>query len=100
MKTLTRELRDSEITRLKELIEKEYPRRMARTKWFQKVIWHQKKYIAELQDLLDKNDIIYYPLEPFNELKVAAVENSIDEKAVRLQQDLEQYPRLRSVPNE
>ena len=100
MKTLARDLRDSEITRLKELIEKEYPRRMARTKWFQKVIRHQKGYIGELQNLLDMNDICYCPFIPFDELKVAAVENSVDEKAVRVQQNLEQYPRLRSVPNE
>ena len=80
MKTLDRDLRDSEITRLKELIGKEYPRRKARTKWFKKVIKHQKEYISDLQDLLDKNDICYNPLVPFDELKVAAVESVVDEK--------------------
>ena len=95
MKTLARDLRDSEIDRLKELIEKEYPLRMKKMKWFKDVVKIQKEYIHELQDLLDKNDIIYYPLEPADEHDMEEMETAVDEKAVRIPQDLNQVSKLK-----
>lgn len=94
MKTLARDLRDSEIDRLKELIEKEYPLRTKRIKWFKDVVRIQRQYIRELQDLLDKNDIVYYPLEPADEHDMEEMETAVDEKAVRIPQDLNRTPRI------
>lgn len=95
MKTLARDLRDSEIERLKELIEKEYPLRTKKIRWFKDVIKTQKEYIFELQELLEENDIIYYPMEPADEHDMEEVENAIDERAVRITQDLNRIPKLK-----
>lgn len=93
MKTLARDLRDSEIKRLKKLIKKEYPLRAAKLKKIRNVIKAQKEYIEELQALLEKNDIIYWPMEPADEKDIVEVENAIDIiNAVRVPQDLEQIP--------
>ena len=97
MKTLARVMCDNEITRLKELIEKEYPLRSHKMKWFRDIIRGQKKYIEELQTLLDENDIIYCPMEPGYEKNIMEVENTVDINAVRIPQDLEQKPKINNV---
>ena len=97
MKTLARVMCDNEITRLKELIEKEYPLRSHKMKWFRDIIRGQKKYIEELQTLLDENDIIYCPMDPADEKNIMEVENAVDINAVRIPQDLEQKPKINNV---
>lgn len=95
MKTLARDLRDSEIKRLKKLIKKEYPLRAVKLKKIRNVVRAQKEYIEELQALLEKNDIIYWPMEPADEKDIVEVENAIDIiNAVRVPQDLEQIPKI------
>ena len=59
------------------------------------VVKAQKEYIEELQALLEKNDIIYWPKEPADEKDIVEVENAIDIiNAVRVPQDLEQIPKI------
>jgi len=97
MKTLARDLRDSEIKRLKKLIKEEYPLRVVKLKKIRDVVKAQKEYIEELQALLEKNDIIYWPMEPADEKDIVEIENAIDIKAVRVPQDLEQTPKINKV---
>lgn len=100
MQTLNRNLCDSEITRLRNLIEKEYPLRIARIRWFKGMINSQKCYIRILQRLLDDNDIFYSPYENYRELEAQAVENHVNDKAVRVPDDLDQKPKLPNEPDE
>ena len=97
MKTLARDLRDSEIKRLKKLIKEEYPLRAVKLKKIRDVVRAQKEYIEELQALLEKNDIVYWPMEPADEKDIVEIENAIDIKAVRVPQDLEQTPKINKV---
>ena len=97
MKTLARDLRDSEIKRLKKLIKEEYPLRAVKLKKIRDVVRAQKEYIEELQALLEKNDIVYWPMEPADEKDIVEIENAIDIKAVRVPQDLEQIPKINKV---
>ena len=50
-----------------------------------------------MQTLLEKNDIIYCPMEPADEKDIMEIENTIDINAVRVPQDLEQKPKINKV---
>lgn len=81
-------VRKKEISWLKNLIEKEYPLRIHKTKELKSIIKSQKAYIKELQDLLEDNDIIYYPKDPVNELETKDIDKEVNDKAVRSITDL------------
>lgn len=80
--------KDKKTKKLKQLIEVEYPLRQVKTAAFKRIIKSQKQYISELQELLDKNDIIYAPKEPANDLELKDLDKVINMKALRQQDDL------------
>ena len=71
--------------------------RAVKLKKIRNVVRAQKEYIEELQALLEKNDIVYWPMEPADEKDIVEIENAIDIKAVRVPQDLEQTPKINKV---
>lgn len=87
MKDLKKNLKDKEIKKLKRLIEEEYPLRKHKISEFKRIVKSQNEYIEELQNLLEKNEIPYWPKEPVNDLERVGLD-IVDENAVRLEADL------------
>ena len=56
-----------------------FPLRVYKARCFREIIKDQNKYIEELQELLDKNDIIYYPRTPANDLEKEGVDNVVND---------------------
>ena len=60
----------------------EFPLRVYKARCFKEVIDNQEEYIKELQNLLDKNGITYYPRTSFSELEKEGVDKVIDKSVV------------------
>jgi len=79
---------NKKIKRMKRLIEEEYPLRKTKLRTFKVTIRNMQAYIEELQGLLDQNDIVYGPMDIFDQKVVDNIDN-YDENAIRIMNDLE-----------
>lgn len=79
---------NKKVERMKSLIEEEYPLRKFKLRKLKVTIKSMQAYIVELQRLLDENNIVYGPMDPFDKEVVDNIDN-FDETAIRLMNDLE-----------